>query len=207
MNKKAVIIIVIIVVVVGKILLDRGSRISIANVPEPVQTPATGHKKTEVKGYDVNIQYLYEYDMKALVVSTKNYGGSSVGDALSPKDLAVAWGTVAANNGEVDFHWTQSGRWVSWRLKSYDELANIGTEADVNRQSANCHIIPADSEVRGKLNKIKRGKYIHLKGYLVNINGVNKKGDTFYWNSSITREDTGAHSCEVIYTTDIEILN
>ncbi|MBR1701545.1 MAG: hypothetical protein IJ716_06265 [Lachnospiraceae bacterium] len=48
---------------------------------------------------------------------------------------------------------------------------------------------------------------MRLKGYLVNLDGSKPDGTTFYWNSSTTRSDSGAHSCEVIYVTGVEWLD
>lgn len=181
-----------------------GSRNAVAEIREPVQTETTGGICLTVEDFEVNIQYLYEYDIEALVVSTHDYRGSGLGTALSPKDLALAWGTVAEKNKDVNFHWRQSNRWYYWRVDTPQELGIAGGELRIMRQSSNNHIIPANDGIRQKVKYIRRGDYVRLKGYLVNIDGRKNDGSTFRWHSSTTRNDTGDGSCEVFYVTSVE---
>lgn len=172
---------------------------------EPIQTPAEGMTTFQKDGYTVSVDYLYEYDIVALVLHTKNYAPMSVLDHLAPKDLALGWGDVAAKNTEIDFHWNQSGRFYFWYVNGTD-LAKIGGEAVVSTQSANCHIIAADSGVRHMISRIKMGDVIHLKGYLVSVYASKPNGKYYFWESSTTRTDTGDGACELIYVTSAEIL-
>jgi len=41
---------------------------------------------------------------------------------------------------------------------------------------------------------------VKLEGYLVRIDGKNG----YVWESSLTRNDTGAHACEVVFVKSIE---
>ncbi len=189
---------------IGYVVYKGGSRQAYTGIRLPVQTEAEGITQKTVGEYTVNITYLYHYDIEALVVHTKDYFGWNVDDQLSNKDLALAWGTVAQYNNDIDFHWDQSGRWYSWRVNSMSELAPVGGVSDVSLQSSNNHIIPADDSVRQKVNAIRRGDHIRLQGYLVNVDGLGKGGKSFQWHSSTSRSDGGAHSCEVIYVTDVE---
>lgn len=170
---------------------------------EPVQIKAAGTKQMQVEDWEIKIEYKAKYEIDALVVHAKNYRGSSLNDKLSPKDLALAWGEVAAQNGEIDFNWSQSGRWYSWYVTSDEEIEKVGGEGYVNTHSANCHIIPADDTVKKLLKSVKQGDRITVEGYLVNVNGECADGRTFYWNSSLSRSDSGDGACEVIYATDI----
>lgn len=176
---------------------------AIAGIPDPVQEKAQGSVEKQYENFRATFEFQYSYDIRALVVSTKDYSGTSVNSQLAPRDLALAWGSVAAHNDTTDFHWQQSGRFYSWRLSSYAELAPFGSEDEVNRHSANNHVIPADEEIAKKLKKIRVGDYIRLKGYLVNITAKRDDGADYYWNSSTTREDTGDGACEVIYVTEV----
>ncbi|MBR1853395.1 MAG: hypothetical protein IJ794_09690 [Lachnospiraceae bacterium] len=200
----------LLLIVVGAVVFSRGNtgrQRAVAGIKDPVQTVATGQTKRVVDGYDVIIQFQYAYDIKALVVSTHNYSGSGIGDKLSPKDLALAWGDVAANNKVIDFHWKQSGRWYSWRVNSESEINKVGGIQGVTEHSSNNHMIPADDIIEKQIKKIKVGDYVRLTGYLVNIDGKHSDGRTFYWDSSTTRSDSGAHSCEVMYVTGVEWLD
>ena len=200
--------ILICLIVVGKIIWDRGTRRAIPGIPEPVQEEEVGSIEKEIDDYKVNISYNYSYDIKALVVHTENYSGFGIGDKLSPKDLALAWGDVAEYNDRVDFHWKQSGRWYYWNVNPNDEdVGYVGEMSDISMESSNNHMVPADEMVKKDIKKIRRGDYVRIKGYLAHITAENSKGETFYWDSSETREDTGDGSCELIYVTDVEWLN
>ncbi|MBR6221947.1 MAG: hypothetical protein IKQ71_00765 [Lachnospiraceae bacterium] len=184
-----------------------GKRSSIpGGTPAPIQKKASGSEVRDIDGYNTVINFNYTYDIDALVLSAHSYSGSSVGDKLSPKDLALGWGTVAEHNKDVNISWSQSGRWYHWSCKSIDELAPVGGENGVITQSANTHLIPKDDTIKKIVKKIKTGDHVKLKGYLVSIEGKKADGSTFTWNSSTTREDTGDGSCEVMYVTNVEIV-
>lgn len=183
-----------------------GRERAVVGAPDPIQLEASGSEHLNLDGYDLTIAFRYSYDISALVVSTCDYSSSSIGDKLSPKDLALAWGKVAEYNKKVDFNWSQSGRWYYWRVDNASDLDPVGGVMGVNTHSANTHIIPADSTVRNAIGKIKQGDYVRLTGYLVSVNGKNSSGTTFTWNSSTTRNDTGDGACEVMYVKTVEWL-
>ena len=184
-----------------------GSRNSVAGIPAPIQQNAQGEVTKQVDDYNVTINYKASYQIEALVVHTQNYNGSSIADKLAPKDLALAWGTVAQHNEDIDFHWNQSTRWYYWHVNSYEELAPVGTETDVNTQSANNHIIASDDTVAKLVKSIKTGDHIRLTGYLVDVKAEKPDGTYYTWNSSTSRNDTGNGSCEVVYVNKVEFLN
>lgn len=181
---------------------------AISGLPAPKQTELGKNdeeaKIVNIKGYTMNVKFKYKYEIEALVVSAKAYNGFGIQDAISPKDLALAWGDVAALNKDIDFQWDQSGRFASWYIDSGEDLAKLGGVDAVTRQMSNNHIFPATTTVKNDLKKVKMGDHIRIEGYLVDIYGYNKSGATFTWNSSTSREDSGDGACEVIYTTKIE---
>lgn len=191
------------------IIQGKGTLRAIPGIRDPIQTPAKEGDKTtkEVKGYSVFIYYQYNYDIEGLVVHTHNYTGVDVGDALSPVDLALAWGDVAARNTSIDFHWDQMNRYLTWEIYSYADIDKVGGKDYINSHCSNNHIIPADSNIKKAVKKIRRGDHVRLKGYLVNIYAEKDNGRYFEWNTSSTREDSGAHSCEVFYVTEVEMLD
>lgn len=204
-------IILLIVAGVGLVIAagwgNKGKQRAVSGIKDPVQTEAAGQTKMAVDGYDITVKYLYAYDISALVVSTHNYSGLGIGDKLAPRDLALAWGDVAAYNKGIDFHWQQSGRWYSWHVKTDAEAGKVGGIQGITEHSSNNHVMPANAAVKKLIQKIKVGDYVRLKGYLVNIDGSKPDGTSFYWYSSTTRSDSGAHSCEVVYVTEVEWLD
>ena len=200
-----IILLLVCAALAGYFVYSRGSRRAVAGLEEPVQTEAEGTVKLHHDGYDIVLTYRAAYETDALVVHKKNYSSGLTG-YLAPVDLALAWGDVAAYNTKIDFHWSQSGRWYFWNVDSYEELAPVGDESDVTRQSANTHIIPANGAVRRKIKRIRRGDRVKLKGYLVDMDAENSKGDKRWWHTSLMRTDMGDGSCEVMYVTDAEIV-
>ena len=178
-----------------------------ASFADPVQTPATGQAEKKEGEYDVKITFLYNYELSGIAVSTKRYIGTSIGDRLAPKDVAMAWGDVAKHNNTINFHWSQSGRWYMWQADSYDEIAPVGGVEGVNTHSANNHLIAADNTVAKDISRISEGDYIKITGYLVNVYAETDGGRYFTWNSSTSRHDTGDGACEVIYVTGVEWLD
>jgi len=64
------------------------------------------------------------------------------------------------------------------------------------------HMIPADDLVRRSLERIRQGQLVHLKGFLVDASGPNG----FQWRTSMTRDDTGAGACELVYVESEDIV-
>ncbi len=63
--------------------------------------------------------------------------------------------------------------------------------------------IPANQNIRAALLHISSGDTIEAYGFLVYVDAV--KGESnFWWNSSLSREDAGDGSCEVMYITEIK---
>jgi hypothetical protein len=63
------------------------------------------------------------------------------------------------------------------------------------------HIIPASAMVERVVKSVRRGHIVKLAGYLVEA----RRADGWIWRSSLTREDTGAGACELIWVTEIEL--
>lgn len=206
MNKNLVIILCVIVMI-ALLLPSGGKERSISGIPAPVQEQASGGETLAIKGYEVKLSFLYSYDIEALVVHKKNYTANNFQDKLAPVDLALAWGTVAQYNKEIDLNWSQSGRFAHWQVDSVEKLTPMGGMRGVQIQASNNHLIPADKYVAQKIKKIKTGDHIRIKGYLVNVQATKPDGQRFYWNSSTTREDTGGGACEVIYVKDIQKIS
>lgn len=204
--KKSSVIIaaLVLIVIIALLIIPRiGVRRGIAGIKEPIQNEASGYVEKDIAGYEVSFYFQYSYEIEGLVIHTKNYYGFGLANRLAPRDIGLAWGDVAEYNDKIDFNWRQSGRWLYWKVKSYDELEPVGDESDVSMQSSNNHLIPADNSIKRKIKKIKKGDHIKIKGYLVNVDAENKKGKVFLWDTSTTRTDTGDGACEIIYVTDI----
>jgi hypothetical protein len=63
------------------------------------------------------------------------------------------------------------------------------------------HMVPADAAIRGRLQDIRRGDIVRVRGYLVDVD--HESG--FHWRTSLSREDSGNGACELIYVERIQI--
>ena len=72
---------------------------------------------------------------------------------------------------------------------------------DIEVNSANMHMIPADAEVEGTLKSLRVGQLVRISGYLVEIAGT----DGWRWRSSLTRSDTGNGACELVWVEELRV--
>ncbi len=154
---------------------------------EPDQTrPRQG--EFNLRGYA--IKPLAHFKVRARVLSREDYRADKEAD-LSPTDLALGWGRMSDSAVYEQLHISQSGRFYFWR---YDNEPPIPTD-EIIRSSANMHLIPANDSVRGALAKVRPGQIVHFEGELIEASLPNG----WHWRSSLTREDSGAGACEVIW--------
>src|SRR5215831_19710584 len=135
------------------------------------------------------------YDITARILGREDYQFDALSD-LIPEDLALGWGPMSDNRVLQAFEITQGARFYSWRPK---QTLPIPRQA-VIEHSANTHVIPADAVVARQLKRLRVGQVVRLSGYLVN--GL--RDDGAHINSSLTRSDSGAGSCEVMLVEQVD---
>lgn len=146
---------------------------------------------------EFTITPLAEFHVKARVLSYENY---SLGkeSKISPVDLALGWGPMSDQINLDQIEIKQRNRWYYWKTKSLPTPQNV-----ITSNSANMHIIPASEKIDDALNKIKRGSLIELRGYLVKV----KSNEGWTWKSSLSRNDSGAGACEIVWVDDFIFIN
>jgi len=145
---------------------------------------------------DYQLTPLASFDIKAKILSKKRYILDRESD-LSPVDLALGWQNMSDEKVIEQVTISQSSRWYHWRVKSFPI-----PRRKIETQSANMHLIPANSIAESRIDDAKQGQIISLKGFLVRVDS----DDGWYWQSSLTRNDTGSGACEIIYVTDVEFI-
>lgn len=165
---------------------------------EPVQEKIT----TELvnipwKGKDYTANHLYEYDLYGLVVSLRHHTGRKLkNDAINVSDICVVWGDTA--NSEA---LSRASFW-NGKFTCVVKFNNSDTAAlDWNKLSNN-HLISNDAYLRERIQEVKVGDQIHIKGWLAQY-GI---GDKVLRGTSTTRTDKGNGACETIHVTDFYIL-
>lgn len=154
---------------------------------DPQQTDAEGAQVTTLGRW--RLKPRARYDITARILSREDYRFDLLAD-LIPEDLALGWGPMSDNRVLRAFEITQGARFYSWIPKQDLPIPR----QDVIEHSANTHVIPADSAVRRQLKQLRVGQVVHLTGFLVDA----VRDDGAYINTSLTRNDTGAGSCEVV---------
>lgn len=143
---------------------------------------------------------LAEYYINARVLSRKKYkrGWES---SISPVDFALGWGPKLSTR-DYDDHikFSQRGRWYYFRYSPECPL----NQKEIFLHSANNHIIPATDNIWKAALTVRKNDLIYMQGYLVKVE-ANIKSGTSKWRSSLTRKDSGDHSCEVFYVDMLQI--
>jgi hypothetical protein len=167
------------------------------NIPDPVQTILKEPETVYILADEVNIPIvlLAEYTVEGVIKSKKKY--NDYPSRIAQYDVALAWGSL--NEKEIDSHinYSQRGRWYYY---SYDRNVSVSSSY-IAEHSANMHLINQDPLVLKKIENINVNDHIKLIGYLVNVNF-----DNGTWGSSLTRTDTGNGACEIMYVTDVEVI-
>jgi len=140
---------------------------------------------------------LAEFSVGARVILAEHYS-SDRESQLSPVDLALAWGPMNDTRVLNAISFSQSGRFYRWRYEGQPPIPH----RDIELNSANMHMIPSSDDIARRLKAVKSGDIVHIRGYLVQA----VSNDGWTWRSSMTREDTGAGACELIFVQDLEVL-
>ena len=149
----------------------------------------------QLDGY--RITPLESFRLTARVLGREDYRFDA-GARLSPTDLALGWGPMADPQVLASINVSQRNRWYYWQT---DEFPIPRREIETN--SANMHMIPANPQVAAALSAVRAGERIALSGQLVRVDG----DDGFTWVSSLSREDTGAGACELVWVEQFSRLD
>lgn len=162
-----------------------------AEVPRQV---GTRQDPFDVNGFRVTP--LHDFSIQARVLGVEEYRFDREA-SLSPVDLALGWGPMSDSEVLQHIDISQSGRFYFWRGKDLPV-----PQRDIERSSANMHMIPADKAIERRLKSVRVGQVVRIEGWLVEA----RSPDGFFWRSSLTRDDTGAGACELIFVKNLQVL-
>jgi hypothetical protein len=137
------------------------------------------------------------YRIRARLLSREDYRFDA-GAELSPLDFAFGWAGMSDTAVIEQLSVSQSVRFFSYRWRDQPPLP----PDEINRSSANMHLIPADDAVLKALRQVAVGRVVELEGWLVNAD----REDGWRWRSSTTREDWGAGACELMYVREVRLI-
>ncbi|RIH85770.1 hypothetical protein Mterra_01629 [Calidithermus terrae] len=147
----------------------------------------------EHEGY--RLQPVARFALEARVLGKRLYG-TDPGARLAPVDLALGWGRMSDSRVLEKVSISQGNRFYFW----YTPDPPIPLQ-EIVVSSANMHMIPATPELEQRLKRLKSGNIVRLQGYLVNVSGPGG----FFWNSSLTRDDTGNGACELVWVEELAV--
>jgi hypothetical protein len=160
----------------------------------PAQQHVSEGQPFAYKGYRVTP--LARFNLDARVLAREDYGFGRESE-ISPVDVVFGWGRMSDGAVLDQIRIRQSNRFYYWSVEEFPI-----PRQEIESHSANMHLIPADSAVERTLSRIRQGQLVRLRGYLVRVDA----SDGWSWVSSLSRNDTGAGACELIWVEEIFTL-
>lgn len=127
-------------------------------------------------------------EITARVLSAEHYTFGREAD-LAKVDLALGWGPMSDDVVLKQIGISQSNRVYYWHVNTFP----IPREA-IGSNSANMHMVAADAQIEKTLQYIRPGQSVKIIGYLIQA----KADDGWKWKSSLSRQDTGMGTCELV---------
>lgn len=134
------------------------------------------------------------FDITGLTLGKKRYLFDDE-SAFSSIDIGLGWGPMSDPAILKSVTSWQAGRLLHHRS------SQVGIDESMIRQSSsNLIIIPANNDIKHKINRIREGNLVRLTGYLVNVESLEQN-----WKTSTSRTDTGLGSAEILYVQDVDL--
>lgn len=170
---------------------------ALSDVDQPRQSEVGGRMAPFRLG-DATVSPLAGFSLQARVLSRENY---SLGRAseYSPTDLALGWGPMSAPGMARKLHVRQGGRWYRYGWGA--DGPPISPELIV-RNSANMHMVPADTAAARSLERVGAGDIVRVDGWLIRLD----HDQGWHWQSSLSRADSGSGACELVLVCSIHRL-
>ena len=167
----------------------------VANEPEQV---IFQNQQTPFQFKDSFITKIADYKIKARVLSTERYWLGEMAQ-LAPVDVAVGWKEMSDTAVIDKLTISQADRFYFYGWKDKDLI----DPRRVANSSANMHLIPANKWIDDQIKILRIGHVVTLTGQLINL----QLSDGQVIKSSVTREDSGPGACELMWVTNIEIVD
>lgn len=145
---------------------------------------------------DLELQPLAEFEFDARLLSLAWYSQGTEAN-YSPVDIGIAWGAMSDSANIDALDWSHGSRFLNYRYASQPPIP----QHELDRLIANLHVLPASENVLRKIEQLRPGQRIVGRGILV----AATREDGWRWNSSLSREDTGAGACELLLLSDIRV--
>lgn len=167
--------------------------VGVVAADSPQQYALTEAVVFEHMGYQITA--VATFNITARVLKKKNYSAGKAADLL-PIDFAFGWGRMSDEKILKHINIFQAKRFYFWSVKQFPI-----PKQEIVTSSANMHLIAANEEIAEQLSALLVGNVVHIRGKLVNI----KTSDNWFLNTSLSRADSGAGACEIIWVEDISV--
>ena len=139
---------------------------------------------------------LKKFKLRARVLHRMNYDNDPMAK-FCPTDLALGWGLMSDTKVLSQFRISQDVRhsFIYW-----EQEISLSRET-LTRCNTNMHVIPANPLVEVRLDEVKVGHIVNIKGQLVKV--LAKDGRSYV--SSTSRMDSGGGACEIVWVESLEI--
>lgn len=163
---------------------------------EPVQAEADRSPfPFAAKGREFVLSPRAALDVSAVLAGVERYRFDDFAP-VAPIDAVLTWGALPDPPYADRVRYDQMARFYLWSTGSADlDLRYIETH------SANFHLAPANANVERALTRLDAGDAVRLRGLLVD---VDERGGGS-WRTSLTRKDTGAGACEILWVEEVQV--
>ncbi len=161
---------------------------------DPVQLPL-GSPAAPFAFRGCAITPLARFHVTARVLGTMRYHFDPLA-RVSPVDLALGWGPMSDSAVLREVAVEQMARYYMWHTRTFPI-----PRSEIETHSANMHVLPATGEVARALARARRGDVVTMDGLLVAV----RRPDGWSIRSSLSRRDTGAGACEVVWAESLRV--
>lgn len=178
---------------------------SLTNISEPIQVETSGSFEEVAHGYNLTYTKKANYTITGKVVEKHYYMPYNLINKLCRFDLGIIWGPLLTTDLDGLMTFKNNGkRFLTYKYSS-ELVGKLGSKEAVINSLSNNHVIHSSEHVLKLLRNIKKGDYIQIEGYLVDL-VYEKNGNKGNWSSSVSRTDHGDGACEIIYVTNVTWL-
>ncbi|HEX6982249.1 MAG TPA: hypothetical protein VF181_05770 [Balneolaceae bacterium] len=159
----------------------------------PVQKAIGNEDPFHYKGFKLTPKAKIEFE--ARVLSIENYYFDSFTE-LTNTDIVFGWGEMSDERNLESLLVRQSDRSFYWEMTTPPI-----EQHQMWQQTANMHLIGPTKEIRQKIKMLRKGHIVKVEGTLVNASS-----ESWTFKTSLSREDIGNGSGELIWINSISIL-
>ncbi|NGP87903.1 hypothetical protein [Fodinibius halophilus] len=160
----------------------------------PVQKTTYNRDKIDYKEFTIIPKA--KLKLEARILSIQQYYFDKYTD-LTPTDVVFGWGPMSDETNLESLMVRQSERSFYW------EMARPPLKQQkMWKHAANMHLIGSTQKIRDKISSLRQGQIVQVKGFLVNVSSP----EGWELKTSLTRDDIGDDSSEVVWIKSLTIL-